>query len=233
MLDYDVLERGRRPGPAGWVAGSKDIDRAVEANLARAQQDESITHTLDVRDDVGREHDSGAGLAPVEDECVKEATARERVQVRERLIEQQDLGPKADGDREAELRRLAAGQASGPGGWGHAEGVEPLTSHASIEVVSEVCGEVEMILDGQLGVERGRLSEECHLPEHRSTVRGRVATQDRDVARRRALEPHPCPQERRLAGAVRPDERGDGPCGDIEIQTSKRDGTASVALHET
>jgi hypothetical protein len=128
---------------------------------------------------------------------VQELAAGQRVQVRDRLVEEQPLGPPGAGERE--LRPLAAGQPPGPLPRVQA-GVQHLApGKAGVPAVIERPSHAPVAGDRQVPVHRRVLGDEP----------GPAA--DPDGSRRRPQQPRGQPQERRLARAVRPDQPGDLP----------------------
>ena len=90
------------------VHGARLLHRHVEELPPAPQDEQPVAGLLDVGDDVGAEQRRGAGLADRVDHHVQELAPGERVQRRQRLVEEQHRRPGPERDREAHLRLLAA-----------------------------------------------------------------------------------------------------------------------------
>ena len=111
-IDVVHARDGRRVGArAGEQPVARDdlVDRRRRAERARVREDhEVVADALEVGDDVRREHDGDPVSLDRLHHRVQELAARERVERRHRLVEQQQLGPLRERERQRDLRLLAA-----------------------------------------------------------------------------------------------------------------------------
>ena len=83
------------------------LDVTLEADAAAAQEHDVVADTLDVRDDV-RGHDDGRPeLRNAVHQQLQQLTAGEGVEARERLVEQDEPRPLAQGQRQCQPGSLA------------------------------------------------------------------------------------------------------------------------------
>ena len=130
---------------------------------------------------------------------VQEVAAGQRVQVRGRLVENQQFRPPGDGERERELGPLAAGQPPGPLPGVQAGLIHPAPGQAGVPARAEPLSHAQVIGHGQVPIHRRALGDEPGpLP-------------DRDRSRRRPQQPDGQLQERCLARPVGPDQPDDLP----------------------
>ena len=81
------------------------LDVALEADAARGQQHDVVADALDVGDDVRGDDDGGRRLGDAVHQQLEQFSAGERVEARERLVEQDELRPLAEHERERESAR--------------------------------------------------------------------------------------------------------------------------------
>ena len=216
-IDHPVFRDGAR-------------DREVEQRLARAKDEQPIARLLDIGDDVrGQEGGRAVGADGV-DQDVQELAAGQRIEAGQRLVEQEDRRPHPQRERQSDLRLLAAGQLVGAGGERDVEIVEPAAGDPRVEPRPERLGQHHVLVDGQLAVERRRLRDVADPLDRATAVLPGVDAVDGQVALGRSFEADPRLEQRRLAGAVGPDERGDAAIGDLEIDVAERPVAAPVAL---
>ena len=98
---------GARPGEQP-VAGDDLVDRAGELDPRLREDDEVIADPLEVGDDVRGEDHRHAGLGDGLHHRLQELAAGERVERGDRLVEQEQLRPLGERERERDLRLLAA-----------------------------------------------------------------------------------------------------------------------------
>ena len=206
------------------VAGTRRLHGHVEERTPASKDDQPVAGLLDVGDHVRAEERGRPGRPDGVDQHVEELAARERVERGQRLVEQQDRCPRPEGDREAHLRLLPAGQLVGARVEGDVELVQPPQRVAAVEPGPPACGERQVVRDGQLAVQRGGLRDVPHPAERLGAVPPRVDPVDEETSRGRALEADAALDQRRLAGAVGADERGDRSRGDGQVQVPKRPG---------
>ena len=78
------------------------------------EHDEVVADPLDVADQVRGQHDAGLLLGDGLHQVLQELPPGQRVQARDRLVEQQQVRPLGGCQGEGELGALAAGQRPGP-----------------------------------------------------------------------------------------------------------------------
>jgi hypothetical protein len=96
------------------VATTRNFEGAVEQDLAAAEDRQPVAGFLDVGDDVGRQQRGRSVRAHRFEQDVDELAAGERVQVRQRLVQEQQPGPGPQSDGQPELGGLAAREGVGP-----------------------------------------------------------------------------------------------------------------------
>jgi hypothetical protein len=193
----EILLRGA-DGPLGGLAlGTPRLEEAREASAERPK-----ASAAKLRDPVGareeravvRRDEDGAAEAPDE---VVDGPPRLLVEVVRRLVEEERLRLAEEEAREAQARRLAAGERRGV-----PPEVEAFEADLGQDPVDPPRGgvpRVEEVAGGAAAIGRGRLRKERDGPVAKDAAPG---------GPQRAGEKR---QERALAGAVRPDEAGDAP----------------------
>jgi len=81
----------------------------VQREASRGEHGQRIARLLDIADDVRREDRRRPGRTHVLHQHVQELTASERIEARERFVEQEDRRADRKRDRERHLGLLAAG----------------------------------------------------------------------------------------------------------------------------
>ena len=117
LLDHVESSRAGCPAPGagpttGDVRGQQRVDVARELHVRRREHDEVVADAFEIGDEVRREDDAHAVPGDDLHEVLEELAARQWVEARNRLVEQQHLGPLRDGEGERELRPLAARERS-------------------------------------------------------------------------------------------------------------------------
>ena len=207
-------------------------DRQVEEGVALAEDDQPVAGLLDVRDHVRREKGGVAFRVDGVDEDVEELASSQRVEAREGLVEQEDPRSCAQGERQPDLGLLAAGQLGRQRRQRDREPLDVVGGKTRVEPVAEGRREGDVLGDRQVAVERWRLR---HIPDPRDrslAIRPRIDAAGRQPAFGRALEADPRPDQGRLAGAVRPDQRRDAALGHLEIDAAQRPVLAPIAFAE-
>ena len=94
------------------VTTEERFDVADELHPACGEDHEVIADSLDVRDHVRGQHDRRAVLRDRGHELLQELASRERVEVRDWLVQQYEIRSLAEDQCECDLRPLAAGERS-------------------------------------------------------------------------------------------------------------------------
>ena len=110
------------PGRVRVAAGSGEavvgreqlLDLAGHPHPRGDEHDEVVTDPLEVGDQMRGEHDADPVLGHDLHQALQELPPGQRVQARDRLVEQQQLGPLGDREGQGELGALAAGERAGP-----------------------------------------------------------------------------------------------------------------------
>ena len=115
---HDLLVGGQRvrgpPGAGEPVVGVEQrLDLAGEPHLGVDEHHDVVADPLEVGDDVRGEHDAELLLGDGLHEQLEELAARERVEARDRLVEDEQLGALGQAEREGELGALAPGEPAG------------------------------------------------------------------------------------------------------------------------
>ena len=88
------------------------------------------------------------------DQDVEELAARQRVEAGQRLVEEEDRRPRPERERQPDLRLLAAGQLVGRRGERDVQVVEAAPGERRVEAVAKGVRHRDVLVDGQLAVER-------------------------------------------------------------------------------
>ena len=174
------------------------------------EHDEVVAHPLDVGDQMRGEHHADPVLGDGLHQALQELPPGQRVQARDRLVEQQQLGPLGDRQGEGELGSLAAGQRPGPLPRVEAELPDPALGQLAVPARVEPLAHAQMAGDGKPGVDRRVLGDEADRAQLRRGAG--AAAEDRDRARGRREQPGRQLQQGGLARAVGPDQP-DHPAG--------------------
>ena len=97
-------------------------------------------------------------------------------------------------------------------------GVRRLVVPARVELAADA----QHLLDGEAAVERVLLREEADVRQSLRSVAARIETEHAHGAGARPRQPDGETEQRRLAGAVRADERGHAPARDLERAVAQR-----------
>ena len=148
--------------------------------------------------------------------CLEEFAPGERVQCGGGLVEDQDVRALADRQRECDLGLLAARELADPLVEPEVPGSQPLVRERVIPARVELATDGEHLADTEPWLEWMVLGDEPDPGKHPRRLRARRTAEDDDVAVGRLGQAHDQMQERRLTGAVRPDQRRDGPRGHLQ-----------------
>ena len=103
----------------------------------RTEDEQPVAGLLDVGDDVRRQERRRAVGADRIDQHVQEFATGQRIQARQRFVEEEDRGSDAEGEGEADLRLLTAGQLLGGRVERDVEVIEPTSRDRRIEPRAE------------------------------------------------------------------------------------------------
>ena len=78
------------------------------------EDDQVVADPLEIGDEMGGENDAHAVLGDDLHQASEEVAPRERVEARDRLVQDQQLGPLRDRQRQRELGSLPTGELPGP-----------------------------------------------------------------------------------------------------------------------
>jgi hypothetical protein len=92
------------------MAANEIADVARHRDATVPEHDQVIADTLKVADQVGRQHDAHPVLRDALHQRGQEVPSRQRVEAGQRLVEEEQLRPLRQGDREAHLAALPAGE---------------------------------------------------------------------------------------------------------------------------
>ena len=160
-----------------------------------------------------------------------ELAAGERIERGDRLVENQKLRPFRQREGERDLRLLAPREASDPLAERQAEVGDPLAREVVVPRRVELAAELQRVGHGEALVQRVLLGDEADPGEHRVRLVARVVPEHPHRAGGRARQADRELEQRRLAGAVRADERGDRARRDLEVALCKGP-LGAVALAE-
>lgn len=222
--------------PGGVAAGTAEpvvhrqqlLDLPFDPDPAAGQHHNAIADAFKIGDQMGGEHDAESVLRDRLHEILQELAAGERVERGDGLVEEQQLRPLGQAQREGELGALAARQLAGPLPGVQAEAGDPVAGQGVVPAGVEPGAEAEVVGDGQRGVDGGVLGDVTDLGELAGTAAGAAAAH---LDRARGGGEHPGGQieQRRFARAVGADEAGHVPGRDVERAAVQR-GTPSEPL---
>ena len=116
LPDHVVRARHRRPigsWPGQKAMAREDlVDLPHQLSAPRGEDHEVVADSLEIGDDVGREDDGQPRLCHRLHHRLEEFAARKRIERRNGLIEDQQLGTLRQGERERDLSLLSAGELS-------------------------------------------------------------------------------------------------------------------------
>jgi hypothetical protein len=162
--------------------------------------------------------------APISDELVP----GQRIQARDRLVEQQQPGTLGQREGERHLGALSAGELADRAVGRDVEVGEPLVREPGVPALVELAAELDQLGRAEIAVERGVLGDEADIGQRRASG-ARVAAEDAHLALVRPQQADGQVQQVGLARPVRPDQGGDPPGGQPQGAVAQRPG-APVAL---
>ena len=200
-----LLGPGRRAGEQA-MGRQQLLDLAGHLDAAVRDDDEEVGNPLELGEDVRRQHDRDAVLGDGPHHHRHEIVPGDRIEGGHRLVEDEELRPSGECQRQRELRLLAARQRPCLALQRNCELVEPLVRVALVEATVQVARLVDEIGSREVPVERRVLGNEGDAIECGERT-GAMSTEHRDLAGRRECKPDREVQEGRLAGPVWTDER--------------------------
>src|SRR5207253_694911 len=142
---------------------------------------------------------------------LEKLAARERVERRDGLVEEQKLRPLRERERQRDLRLLTTRERAGlPPQW-KAEPAEALSRELVVPPRVERGAELQQLAEPEAAIERMILRDEADPRQHLARLLARRGPEDENPALARLAQTDRELQQRRLAGAVRADERRDRP----------------------
>ena len=172
---------------------------------------------LDLAEDVARQQDRAALLAPLADDLL-EGLFHERVQPGGGLVEHEQVGVGGEGGDEGDLLPVALGVVADP--LGRVE-VEPLDEGGPAGLVEPALGraeDVEALPTGEPRPERDVAGDIGEPFVERRGLAPRVTAEELDVAAAGADEAEDDPDRRRLARSVGAEEAVDLSGGHLEVE---------------
>ena len=221
-LDEVHLRRAEERGDELRPRVLVDLERgALLLHEAAVQDPERVgeRHRLDL---IVRDVERGRAQAIVQPADVDPHLGAERgVEVRERLVEEEDRGTPHDRAPHRDALALPPGELLREA---LEEGVEAehraRFADALVDLArrapAQLEAEGEVVADGEVRVERVALEDHRHVARARRLARD-VTTGELDRSRVRLLEPRHEPEERALAAAARADEDGERPLRNVEV----------------
>ena len=227
------------PRMLAWVASSTSSTRCsaiaslIERSSSRppAAQDEHWSQACSMSVMTCDERSGGRAIGPDRvDEHVEELAAGERIEARQRLVEEEHRRPRPERERQPDLRLLAPGQLVGAGCRAGCRGRRVAAGRSTGRSRAGGDRERDVVRHAELAVERRGLRHVADPEERRPAVPPRVDAVDRRPTLRRAFEADPRLEQRRLAGSVGPDQGGDAARRAPRGRCRERPGAAAVAL---
>ena len=201
-----VVREGARVTPGSHqavVVRQQVVDIARHPDLGVDEDDHVVADPLEIRDDVRGEQDAELVLDHGLHEDLKELPARQGVQARDRLVEDQQLRPLGEPQRQRELGLLAAGELAGALAERQAEPLDAAVRDLVVPLLIQAGSETQVLRDRQVRVRRGVLRDVAHLGQLGRSLSG-TATADFDAAGGGRGHPDRELQQRRLACTVGP-----------------------------
>ena len=176
MIDSTPRMRpiGRRAPVSSRWRREQLLDRAVEPHVPVAEQHDAVADALDVAQHAGRDDDRRAGLGRALHQQAQELAAREGIEARERLVEQDQRRALAERQREREPRPLARRE-HGDARLGR-RAREQFGGERLIPARVRRAREVEHLADAEAAVERRALGDVADVRE-RVGVAARIAAE--------------------------------------------------------
>ena len=147
------------------VGGKQILDRSVEPHAAMPEQDDALADALDVAQQARGDDDGRAGLGRALHQEPQKVAARQGVEPRQRLVEQEQRGALAEGERQRELRSLARRERRDARLRRRAR--EQLPRECAVPARIRDAREIEHVADGEAAVERRALRHVADVGERR------------------------------------------------------------------
>src|ERR1035441_7588964 len=183
--------------------------------------------------DVGGEDHVHAAVGALGYQLPGDLAAGDGVQVRQRFVQQQDIGAAAERDREGDLGALPAGQPAAAPLERHLEAIQPVHRPLLVPDAVGVLPELQHVGDGEVAVERLVLGEDGDpvrgVGRAGPAVRVNALPAGQDLTAGGRQQPGGDAHQRGLARAVGPDQRDDAVRGQLEAALAQRHHVA-VAL---
>src|SRR5437762_3452922 len=207
----------------GWVlsgaTGAADenvrahqlVGIAGDAHASVYQDHDVLADALDVGEDVRREDHARAVFGHDAHELLEQLEARDRIEVRDWLVEKQHLGPLAERERKRHLGALSGRKRPHRTVERQAEVLDARERVGVVPSRIEPASDLERFGDREAQMKRAVLGNEPDPREERYALSPRVEPEDADASRGRAMESDGDLKKRRLPGAVRSDQTGDLP----------------------
>jgi len=127
------------------MGGEEIINLSRHLDAAVRYEHEVVGDPLELREDVGRQHDRDAIVGDRRHHRRHEVVAGERIEHRHRLVEHEELRPASQRQGQRDLGLLAARQLPRLAGQGDAEITEAMLGVALVETQIEVAGHVQQV----------------------------------------------------------------------------------------
>ena len=232
-----VADDRRAPSSVQWTtagAVSRPPSALRDGDLdqpAAGDDPHPVGQRLRLVEVVRREQHRGAQVVAQRPDQRPELPPRLRVEAGRRLVEEQQRGVADDAERHVEAAPLPTGQrpSARAGLLGQPDQFEHLVHVARIGVVRRL--RLHLLAHGQLAVAAARLQHDAQLPLPVPAGRRRVLAQHPHLAGVAVPVALADLHRRRLAGAVRSEQREDLPAPEVEVQPVDG-GEVAVALHQ-
>jgi hypothetical protein len=188
------------------AVGRKQLfDISEEADLAPVEQQQVVTGALEFADQVRRKHDRHRTFGDLLHERAEEAPARERIEGRDWLVEQEESRTACQSHRQADLGALATRELPDTLPDGNPEAIHARPGCRSIPRVIHPAPQLEHFRHAEIAVERDVLGEEGDLSASSAAVL-RIGSQHAHLSARRNGKAGGDIKQRRLAGSVLADD---------------------------
>jgi hypothetical protein len=211
------------------VPGQQLLGGAEHLHVGGGQHDQVVADPFQVGEQVGGEHHGQALLGDRAHEGLQELAAGQRVQAGQRLVEQQQLPPPGQGQRQGDLGTLPPGQLADLPVERDRESFQPAAGAGLVEAGVELAAEGQVLGGGEVAVHGGVLGHEPHPGEQAGIARSVVQHPDAAGGGREQADGEV--QQGGLAGAVGAHQGGDAAPGHGQVAVLEGP-VALVALAE-
>ena len=180
-----------------------------------------IAHSLEIGKQMTREQHRGAVFRDRRGQRRKEFPARERVERRDRFVEQQHAGPLPECERERDLRAHAPGQRLDPPIERDVQAAQTVAGKRVVPHDVHVPPQLEVVVRVPTPIERNFLREVADLAQELDIV-GRRLARDGCLSGSRTTQSCEQPHQRRLPGTIRTDQPRDATGRDRERAVAQR-----------